>query len=222
LGRAVAALSVALAVAAPLASASTSDPRLALTTKGMATAHSALPTSAELGRAWQAMPSSTPSPSVITCQGLQPDEAGLVETGLAGAVFDKGPFENVAATVRVFRTAAEAKSAWKLTRGSTVIKCAERYLRSRGEQVTLAGTFSFGGGLPARAAGFQVVSTLTRKPALGQGAPLKVRVYNDLLLISNGKTQEYIAFSALGAPLSASFEHRVAHLLAERSNGPVA
>jgi hypothetical protein len=205
-------------VLVPAASASSSDPRLALTTSGMATAHSALPTSSELGPSWKPMATATPSPSVITCQGLQPDEAGLVETGLAGASFDKGPFENVAATVRVFRTAAEAKSAEKLTPGGTVLACAERYLRGQGEHVMHAGALSFGPGLR----GFHVVSTLSRAPVLGHGAPLEVRVYNDLLLISNGRTQEYVAFSALGTPLSAAFEHRVAKLLAARFGGPVA
>jgi hypothetical protein len=188
----------------------------------MAAAHSALPTSSELGPAWRAMPAATPSPSVITCTGLQPDEAGLVETGLAGASFDKGPFENVAATVRVFRTAAEAKSAWRLTRGGTVVACAEQYLRARGEQVTRAGSFSFGRGLPNDEAGYQVVTTLTRPPVLGHGSPLKVRVYNDLLLIADGRTQDFVAFSALGAPLSPAFEDRVAHQLAAQSHGPVA
>jgi hypothetical protein len=169
------------------------------------------------------MPAATPSPSVITCSGLQPDEAGLVETGLAGASFDNGPFANVAATVRVFRTAAQAKSAWKLTRGDSVLACAERYLRGQGEHVTRAGQFSFGHkGLPTREAGYQVVTTLTRAPVLGHGAPLKVRVYNDLLLITDGHTQEYVAFSALGAPLSHAFEDRVARALAARSNGAVA
>ncbi len=168
------------------------------------------------------MPASTPSPSVITCSGLQPDEAGLVETGLAGASFDKGPYANVAATVRVFRTAAQAKSAWKLTRGGSVLACAERYLRGEGEHVNHAGTFSFGHGLPSHEAGYQVVTTLTRAPVLGHGAPLKVRIYNDLLLITDGHTQEYVAFSALGAPLSHAFEDRVARALAARSNGPVA
>jgi hypothetical protein len=188
----------------------------------MAAAHSALPTSSELGPAWQAMPVATPSPSVITCTGLQPDEAGLVETGLAGASFDNGPFANVAATVRVFRTAAQAKSAWKLTRGGGVLECAERYLRSQGEHITRAGAFSFGRGLPNHEAGYQVVTTLTRPPVLGHGAPLKVRVYNDLLLITDGRTQEYVAFSALGTPLSPGFEDRVAHQLAAQSHGPVA
>jgi hypothetical protein len=188
----------------------------------MATAHSALPTSAQLGPSWQVMSTAQPSPSVITCQGLQPDEASLVETGLAGATFDKGPFENVAATVRVFRTAAQAKSAWRLTRGGTVLACAERYLRGQGEHVTSAGAFSFGGVPAPHAAGFQVISTLTRAPEIGSGAPLKVRVYNDLLLISDGRTDEYVAFSSLGTPISAAFEHRVAHMLAEQSNGPVA
>jgi hypothetical protein len=188
----------------------------------MATAHSALPTSGELGPNWHAMASATPSPSVITCSGLQPDEAGLVETGLAGASFDKGPFANVAATVRVFRTAAEAKSAWKLTRGDSVLACAERYLRGQGEHVTRAGSFSFGHGLQGRAAGYQVVTTLTRAPVLGHGAPLRVRIYNDLLLITDGHTQDYVAFSALGAPLSRAFEDRVARALAAQSNGAVA
>ena len=159
---------------------------------------------------------------MITCTGLQPDEAGLVETGLAGVSFDKGPFENVAATVRVFRTAAQAKSAWKLTRGTNVLACAEQYLRSHGEHVARAGSFSFGHGLKHQAAGYQVVTTLTRAPVLGHGAPLKVRVYNVLLLISDGRTQEYVAFSALGAPLSAAFEDRIARVLAAQPHGTVA
>jgi hypothetical protein len=206
----------------PGARAGSFDPRLALTSIGMHAAQSALPTISELGPAWKPLPGGTPSPSVITCSGLQPDEAGLVETGLAGASFDDGPFRNVAATVRVFRTSANAKAAWALTRGPAVLDCAKDYLEKQGEHVASVGRFSFGSGLPPRAAGYQVVTTLTRPPAIGRGAPLKLRVYNDLLLIANGRTQEYVAFSALGAPFSASFERRVARALVQRSEGPVA
>jgi hypothetical protein len=213
-GPSIGAALVAAGVLAASALAGSHDPRLRLTSAGMATARQALPTQVELGAAWSPQPPTRPPSSVISCPGLQPNESRLVLTGIAGNSFDEGPFRNVTGTVRVFRTVAQADASWAMTRGAKVLTCEESYLKREGEHVHAAGPFSYGSRLPVRSAGYQIVTTLTRPPAIGRSAPLTVRVYSDLLLISTGRTQQFVAFSGLGAPLSRAFVDRVARMLA--------
>jgi hypothetical protein len=184
------------------------DPVVKPTTAGMATAQRALVTGGELGSAWTEGVAFTPTPSAIPCQGLKPNQSQLVETGVGGTSFDRGPWLNLTAATRVFATAAQTQDSWRDTSGPALARCYERSLEGDGERLRNAQRFTF----PSRAqhsAGFRLVTTMARRPALGQGPALLVRVYTDVFALSSGRTQELVAFSSFTSPLSHAFEARI-------------
>ncbi len=57
---------------------------------------------------------------------------------------------------------------------------------------------------------------MARKPTLGKGPALLVRVYTDVFALSSGRTQELMAFSSFTSPLSHGFEARIVRQVGER------
>lgn len=191
------------------------DPVVKQTVAGMATAQRALVTGGELGGSWTPGLAFTPSPSAIPCTQLKPDQSGLVETGVGGASFDRGPWLNVTAAARVFATSAQAEDSWRQTDVLALAQCYERSLEGDGEKLVSATRFAFAS--PAQhSAGFRIVTTLARQPAVGSGPALLVRVYTDVFELSNDATQELMAFSAFTSPLSHGFEARIVRQVGER------
>jgi hypothetical protein len=200
---------------ASVAHAAGFDPVVKPTLAGMAAAHRALVTGGELGSSWtQGLPF-TPSASAIPCQSLKPDQSDLVETGVGGTSFDRGPWLNVTAATRVFATDTQAEDSWRHTNGAALVQCYERSLEGDGEKLQSARHFPF----PSSAqhsAGFRLVMTTAHRPTLGKGPALLVRVYTDVFALSSGRTQELVAFSSLTGPLSHGFEGRIVRQVGER------
>ena len=51
---------------------------------------------------------------------------------------------------------------------------------------------------------------------MGKGPDLLIRLYTDVFELSNGTTQELVAFSAFTSPLSHKFEARIVRRVGER------
>ena len=202
-------------VLVPAALAAGFDPVVRQTVAGMATAQRALVTGGELGGTWTQGLAFTPSPSAIPCTRLKPDQSRLVETGAGGTSFDRGPWLNVTAAARVFATSAQAEDSWRQTDVPALVRCYESSLKGDGEKLVSATRFAFASPVQ-HSAGFRLVTTLARKPAVGRGSALLVRVYTDVFELSNGKTQELVAFSAFTSPLSHGFESRIVRQVGER------
>jgi hypothetical protein len=194
------------------------DPVLRPTVAGMSAAHHALVTGGELGSAWTQGDAFTPSTTAIPCSSLEPNESALVETGVGGASFDHGPWRNVTAAARVFATAAQAEDSWRQTVTPALVRCYERSLEGERGHLVSATRFTFTS--PAQhSAGFRLVTAISQRPLLGKGPSLLVRTYTDVFVLSNGRTQELVAFSSLTAPLSREFEARTVGRVGERLFG---
>jgi len=184
----------------------------------MAAAHRALVTGGELGTSWtQGLPF-TPSPSAIPCSSLKPDQSELVETGARGTSFDRGPWRNLTAAARVFATSGQAEASWRDTNRPALLQCYERSLEGEGQRLVSAKRFAF----PSAArhsAGFRLVTSTSRPPLLGRGTRLVLRIYTDVFVLSNARTQELMAFSALTSPLSHEFEARIVRGVGEKLLG---
>lgn len=203
---------------ASVARAAGLDPVVKPTVAGMAAAHRALVTGGELGSSWTQGLSFTPSASAIPCPSLKPDQSDLVETGVGGTSFDRGPWLNVTAATRVFATDAQAADSWRDTNVPALVRCYERSLEGDGEKLQSARRFPF----PSTAqhsAGFRLVTTMARKPALGKGSALLLRVYTDVFALSSGRTQELVAFSSFTSPVSHGFEGRIVRQVGTRLSG---
>lgn len=194
------------------------DPVLKPTVAGMAAAHRALVTSSELGGAWTPGTAFTPSTSAIPCASLEPNQSDLVETGVGGTSFDHGPWLNVTAAARVFATNAQAEASWQHTDRLALVQCYERSLEGEGQTLVSAKWFSFSSAA-RHSAGFRLVTATTRTPVLGKGPNLVLRVYTDVFVLSNGRTQELVAFSALTSPVNHGFEARIARMIGLRLLG---
>ena len=203
------------ACGASVARASGLDPVVKPTVAGMAAAHRALVTGGELGSSWTQGLAFTPSPSAIPCPSLQPDQSDLVETGVGGTSFDRGPWLNVTAATRVFATVRQAEDSWRDTNAPALVHCYERSLEGDGEKLESAKRFAFGSSAQ-HSAGFRLVMTMARGPALGKGPALLLRTYTDVFALSSGRTQELVAFSSFTAPLSHGFEGRIVRQVGER------
>jgi hypothetical protein len=197
-------------VLVPVALGAGFDPVVRQTVAGMATAQRALVTGGELGGTWTQGLAFTPSPSAIPCTRLKHDQ-----TSAGGTSFDRGPWLNVTAAARVFATSAQAEDSWRQTDVPALVRCYESSLKGDGEKLVSATRFAFASSVQ-HSAGFRLVTTLARKPAVGRGSALLVRVYTDVFELSNGKTQELVAFSAFTSPLSHGFESRIVRQVGER------
>jgi hypothetical protein len=184
----------------------------------MSAAHHALVTGGELGTAWTEGGVFTPSTTAIPCSSLEPNESTLVETGVGGASFDRGPWRNVTAAARVFATAAQAEASWRQTVTPALVHCYERSLEGERGHLVSATRFTFTSAAQ-HSAGFRLVTAISQRPLLGKGPSLLVRTYTDVFALSNGRTQELVAFSSLAAPLSRTFETRIVRGTAERLFG---
>ncbi len=152
---------------------------------------------------------------MIPCPSLKPDQSSLVETGVGGTSFDRGPWLNVTAATRVFATAAQTQDSWRDTNGPALLQCYERSLEGDGQRLRNAQRFAFASGAE-HSTGFRLVTTMARKPTLGKGPALLVRVYTDVFALSSGRTQELVAFSSFTSPLSHGFEARIVRQVGER------
>jgi hypothetical protein len=64
---------------------------------------------------------------------------------------------------------------------------------------------------------------MARKPTLGKGSALLLRVYTDVFALSSGRTQELVAFSSFTSPVSRGFEGRIVRQVGARlSSRPTA
>jgi hypothetical protein len=206
------------AVVAAAVTAGGFDPALRPTVSGMSATHHALVTGSELGSAWTPGSAFTPSTTAIPCTNLEPNESGLVETGVGGTSFDHGPWRNVTAAVRVFATAAQAEDSWRETNRPALLRCYERSLEGEGGRLVGATRFTFSSAAQ-HSAGFRLVTATSQRPLLGKGPSLLVRTYTDVFVLSNGRTQELVAFSSLTSPLSREFEARTVRRVGERMFG---
>jgi hypothetical protein len=194
------------------------DPALRPTVAGMSAAHHALVTGGELGTEWTSSGAFTPSATAIPCANLEPDESGLVETGVGGTSFDHGPWRNVTAAARVFATAAQAEDSWRETNTPALVRCYERSLEGERGRLLSATRFTFTSAAQ-HSAGFRLVTAISQRPLLGKGPSLLVRTYTDVFVLSTGRTQELVAFSSLAAPLGREFEARIVRGVGERLFG---
>ena len=214
-----ASLVVALAgVVSAAAAAGGFDPVLRPTVAGMSAAHHALVTGGELGTAWTQGGAFTPSTAAIPCSSLEPNESGLVETGVGGTSFDHGPWRNVTAAARVFATVAQAEDSWRETVTPALVRCYERSLEGVQGHLVSATRFSFTSAAQ-HSAGFRLVTATSERPLIGKGQSLLVRTYTDVFVLSGGRTQELVAFSSLARPLSRAFEARIARRVGARLFG---
>jgi hypothetical protein len=184
----------------------------------MAAAHRALVTGGELGGSWTQGGAFTPSPSAIPCSTLEPNQSSLVETGVGGTSFDRGPWRNVTAAARVFETHAQAEDSWRDTDVLALVQCYEKALEGSGERLVSAHRFAFASSAQ-HSSGFRLVTSMPRRPVLGKGPALVLRVYTDVFALSSGDTQELVAFSSYTSPLSHGFEARIVGQVGGRLSG---
>jgi hypothetical protein len=205
-------------VATSTAAAGGFDPALRPTVAGMSAARHALVTGGELGTAWTESGAFTPTTTAIPCASLEPNESDLVETGVGGTSFDRGPWRNVTAAARVFATVGQAEDSWRKTDTPALVRCYARSLEGGNGRLLSATRFTFTSAAQ-HSAGFRLVTAISQRPLLGKGPSLVVRTYTDVFVLSDGPTQELVAFSSLTAPLSRKFEARIVERVGERLFG---
>jgi len=175
----------------------------------------ALVKTTDLGSEWKRAGMPPLSPSVVTCTKLKPDESSLVETGIAGATFNDPPWRAVTGTVRVFATSSQASTAWLRTDNLTFVACDEEYLKHLSQRVVKVARLQFPR-VTRDVAAYRIVAAMSQAPSLGQSSNVVLPVYYDFVLISSGRTQELVVFSAIARPFSRAFEVRTARTVAGR------
>ena len=214
--RALGSLLLVLTLAAAAAAApSPRDPKRALTAADVAFARRIVVKRADLppGR-WRAV-RATDEPDV-RCPGLyDPDYSDLTLTGKAMSPdFDVGEEVGVASEAEIYRTAADARAAWRRGLAPGALPCLRRELARLSDKdvkvTVLAAVRRPFPRLGGSSALFSVVVRFTprgEKPAVG---------YFDLIGLHRGRAIVTVEFFRLGARFAAAHERAVAAAVAGR------
>jgi hypothetical protein len=196
---AVSVAAVVMTVIAPAARAQVTsrDPQVRETETGMALARSLVLSPPAEG--WRHA-TSFAKPSAVTCQGFEPNQSMLVETGLAATIFTHAKNEEIVESVRVFETEAQAGRAWKLT-NAALRSCERQTVEQAGEHVKRLVPISLQLGTHATA--FRIVAWVKR-------GSRHVPVYNDLVLVRNRAAVVLFVFISANRPYPRASEGQLA------------
>jgi hypothetical protein len=212
-------LTFALLVAAVLAgTALAGDPRQKHTAADMAKAKSIGFVRSDFPVGWTAKPT-TPSSGAdsSTCKDFDPDQSDLVETGKVDSAEFTAPdgVSQVASSVGVFQTVAQAKTSWGRVVRPAMLQClSDLITQISPKDSTVAelakGSLAFPKVAP-RTAAYRLVASVT-----ANGATTSVNLYFDLVLLGSGRANVATIMFSLTKPYPAAFERKLATAIAHR------
>ncbi len=212
-------LTIALLVAAVLAgTALAGDPQQKHTAADMAKAKSIGFVRSDFPVGWIAKPT-TPSSGAdsSTCKDFDPDQSDLVETGKVDSAEFTAPdgVSQVASSVGVFKTVAQAKTSWSRVVRPAMLQClSDLITQISPKDSTVAelakGSLAFPKVAP-RTAAYRLVASVTAK-----GATTSVNLYFDLVLLGSGRANVATIMFSLTKPYPAAFERKLATAIAHR------
>jgi hypothetical protein len=205
-------LATGLVVAALAAAADSTDPKTKTTKAGQAAANAAVLKVTDLGPAWSGGAEKPVSLKIPICPGNQPNDSDLTITGHAESVFTlESSGLQIDSDALVFKTPAQVTKLVARTMGKALMGCLEYNLvKSLGTSADVQKATQ----LRVAKAGDHVL--LYRVPLKVKSGTQTVRVYNDFLFLSKGRTQLFVSLvapSSLDDQLPA-LENRIAKTLA--------
>jgi hypothetical protein len=210
---------VVLLVAAVLAGAALAgDPRQQHTAADMARAKAVGFVRSDFPATWTAKPS-TPSGNAGsgTCKSFDPDQSDLVETGKVDSPEFTAPdgFSQVASSVGVFRTVAQAKTSWARVVRPSMIQCFSQLITATAPKGSTISELSKGvlafPKVASRTTAYRLVLGVTP-----QGATTPVKLYLDLVFLGADRVNVSTIMFSLGQPYQAAFEQKLARAIAHR------
>ncbi len=209
---------VALAAAVLAGAAFAGDPKQQHTAADMARAKAIGFVRSDFPAGWTAKPStSSGSPSSSTCKSFDPDESDLIETGKVDSPEFTAPdgFSQVASSVGIFQTVAQAKTSWSRVVRPAMLQCfAELITKSSPQGSTISdlgkGVLAFPKVAP-RTTAYRLVLGVTPK-----GATAAVKLYVDLVMLGANRANVATLMFSLGQPYAAAFEQKLAGAIAQR------
>jgi hypothetical protein len=206
---------LAAAVLVPVALAANGQPQKKITKAGQARARVASVHMADVGAGWTSKPATKQNQADPRCANYRPDQSDLTEIGHYDSPdFSRPDGTFVSSTTGVFKSVAQAKTAFKRVAQPTFGSCFGQLLTKQlGTQGKL--TISAAGPIPFPRTG-EITSAwgIRALYSLGnQKAPFAV----DLVLVNKGATDIGLIFFGVGKPLPAAFEQQVAAKVAARA-----
>jgi hypothetical protein len=208
----LAALAAALVVVSS-ALAVNGEPQKRFTKADQARARSILLTSADVGAGWlPASPSGSPSADP-RCPGWQPDESDLTETGESDRNFQQVTGAVLSSYAAIYKNAAQARASWDRGVKPGMLKCLSAMLEklSTGTlnvRTVQSGTLPFPH-LAPRTAAYRLVVEM-------KAGVQAIRVYVDIVFLTDHRAQGALMAMAVRRPFSPSFEKHLAGLMARR------
>ncbi len=194
------------------------DPQQKHTAADMAKARSIGFVRSDFPAGWTAKPSTpTTGADSSTCKDFDPDQSDLVETGKVDSAEFTAPdgVSQVASSVGIFRTLAQAKTSWSRVVRPTMLRCfSDLITQISPKDSTVAelakGTLAFPK-VAARTAAYRLVLSVTAK-----GATTSVNLYVDLVLLGAGRVNVATIMFSVTKPYPAAFEQKLAAAIAHR------
>jgi hypothetical protein len=212
-------LILALLAAAVLSGAALAgDPRQQHTPADMARARSIGFMRSDFPATWTAKPSTpTTGADSGTCKSFNPDESDLVETGKVDSPEFTAPdgFSQVASSVGVFQTVAQAKTSWARVVRPAMLQCFSQLITAsspKGSTISelAKGMLAFPK-VASRTTAYRLVLGVTP-----QGATVPVKLYLDLVFLGADRANVSTIMFSLGQPYPAAFEQKLARAIAHR------
>lgn len=220
MGRVRLLLVVALAgVLATAASAANGDPKAQHTAVGTVAAQKGLLQRGDFPKGWKGTVSKPVGASTL-CRDVRPNLSDLTEVGYAVARdYSFGQTANATQWVRVYKSQAQAKTAWSRTVTIGLVSCLAKQLEAASNaksKVTVTGQFR----LPvpkaaADAAGFRVVAHAVTPDD-------KFNVYADIVVLRQGATITTMTFTGFLYPFDSGLEAKLVRTIGQRIGGKAA
>ena len=209
---------VFLAAAVFVGAALAGDPQQKHTAADMAKARSIGFARSDFPAGWTSKPSTpTSGADSSTCKDFDPDQSDLVETGKADSAEFTAPdgVSQVASSVGIFRTLAQAKTSWSRVVRPAMLQCfsdliAQISPKDSTVAVLAKGTLAFPKVAP-RTTAYRLVVSVTPK-----GATTSVNLYFDLILLGAGRVNVATIMFSLTKPYLPAFEQKLAGSIAHR------
>jgi hypothetical protein len=197
---------------AAVALAGPGDPQKKPTAADQARARAIVLSRADLGAGWR-RDTSSGSGSRPRCSFYNPDQSDLVETGHAETSFRRGNTNFVTSSVGIFRTVAQAKTAYRRVVRPELPRClAEIFAKGTGNpkavRILSAGPLPFPG-FGDRSNAYRLRATYTTSSAT-------IPVTLDTVLINRGRSDVLLGFIGIGPPAASSLERFLSGKVAAR------
>jgi hypothetical protein len=207
----------ALALAAP-AFAANGEPKAAHTPAGTVAANKALLKRSDFAKGWKGTPAAKPKPNAL-CKDTRPNLSDLTETGYAQSPdFALGQLQAVSQSVRVYKSAQQAQTAYSRSVTIGLVSCIAAQLKAASSstaKITITGQYRLT--LPRttqQGAGFRVVAH-----TVADKGKETFDVYADVMVLRQGDAVSTVTMTGFVQPLAQSFESSLARTIGVRLGG---